>query len=78
MLKAVVMLLTLSNALFLAWSQGTLANMGLGGWATPGSTQEPERLLRQIQPERLRMETENLVAPEAPTPVPSQAASPTP
>ena len=78
MLKAVVMLLVLANALFLAWSQGALANMGLGRWATPGSTQEPERLGRQIQPERLRLETEALVAPGAPTPVSSQAASPAP
>ena len=78
MLKTVIMLLVLANALFLAWSQGALANMGLGRWATPGTTQEPERLDRQIQPERLRLETEALVAPSAPTTVSTQVVSPAP
>lgn len=51
MLRHLVLLLVLANAIYLAWCQGWLAN--LGPWAAPPSPSEPHRLQQQLQPERL-------------------------
>lgn len=51
MLRRGVLLLLLLNGLFLAWSQGWLAD--LGPWAAPMSDREPQRLQQQLLPERV-------------------------
>ncbi|MFT3664057.1 hypothetical protein [Piscinibacter sp.] len=50
MLRTVVLLLALANALFFAWTQGWLA--GAGG-LRPHPEREPERLARQVHPEHI-------------------------
>ena len=52
MLKAVVIALVLANAAFFAWTQGWLDNVV--GVRSIGD-REPERLLRQIRPETIRI-----------------------
>lgn len=70
MLRIAVLLLVLANGLFYAWSQGLLAGVGLA----PAPRGEPQRLQRQIQPERLRLlNAEELQRLEPPAP-PSSAA----
>ncbi len=51
MLRRGVLLLLLLNGLFLAWSQGWLAE--LGPWAAPMPDREPQRLQQQLLPERV-------------------------
>ncbi|CAM5786150.1 SPOR domain-containing protein [Rhizobacter fulvus] len=51
MLRVIVGLLLLANLLFFGWSQGWLEAVG---WR-PGSEREPERLLRQVRPEIIRV-----------------------
>ncbi len=51
-LRAFVVLLVLANLGFFAWTQGWLAAVvGLG----PRAEREPERLARQVQPQRVRI-----------------------
>ena len=56
MLRLVVLLLVLANTAYFAWSQGLLAPIGLA----PGVQNEPQRLNTQIQPEAIRLLTNNL------------------
>ena len=56
MLRLVVLLLVLANTAYFAWSQGLLAPIGLA----PGVQNEPQRLGTQIQPEAIRLMTNNL------------------
>ena len=56
MLRLVVLLLLLANTAYFAWSQGLLAPIGLA----PGVQTEPQRLGTQIQPETMRLLTNNL------------------
>jgi len=56
MLRLVVLLLVLANTAYFAWSQGLLAPIGLA----PGVQNEPQRLGTQIQPEAIRLLTNNL------------------
>ena len=56
MLRLVVLLLVLANTAYFAWSQGLLAPIGLA----PGVQTEPQRLGTQIQPEAIRLLTNNL------------------
>jgi hypothetical protein len=51
MLRVLVLLLTLANAGYWAWSQGLLASYG---WA-PASASEPQRLQQQLRPEALQL-----------------------
>lgn len=51
MLRFVVGLLLIANALYFVWSQGHLAPLGLA----PVDPSEPERLQAQIRPESLRL-----------------------
>lgn len=60
MLKLLILLLLLANGAYFAWSQGALVTLGLA----PTHQAEPERLLQQVQPERLLL-----------TPAPVAAAS---
>lgn len=72
MLRALVLLLTLANAGYWAWSQGLLAAYG---WA-PAATSEPQRLQQQIRPEALQLLDSSDAAPAG---APRSAASePTP
>ncbi len=74
MLRALVAVLILANLGFLAWSQGWLDALALGD-SGAASQREPERLKRQIHPERLIL----VPAPGAPavdeTNAPDGAAS---
>ena len=58
MLRLAVLLLVLANTAYFAWSQGLLAPIGLA----PGVQTEPQRLGTQIQPEAMRLLTNNLAA----------------
>jgi len=51
-----VLLLVLANTAYFAWSQGLLAPIGLA----PNEQTEPQRLGTQIQPEAIRLLTNNL------------------
>lgn len=51
MLRTLAILLLLANLAFFAWTQGSLAGLGLA----PDDEREPERLAAQIQPETLRL-----------------------
>lgn len=69
MLRTVVILLLLANLGYFAWTQGSLAGLGLA----PDDERESERLSTQIQPETLRLikaeraDSKGLTAaPEAP------------
>ena len=62
MLRAGVALLLLANAIFFAWSQGWLD--GLTGFHARGD-REPERLLRQVHPEAVKVLTPRAVAAAA-------------
>jgi hypothetical protein len=72
MLRALVLLLTLANVGYWAWSQGLLASYG---WA-PAATSEPQRLQQQLRPEALQLLDSGVAAPaDAPE---SAASEPTP
>jgi hypothetical protein len=72
MLRALVLLLTLANVGYWAWSQGLLASYG---WA-PASASEPQRLQQQLRPEALQLLDSDVAAPaEAPR---SAASGPAP
>ncbi len=51
MLRLLVVLLLLANALYFAWSQGHLASYGFA----PVVQAEPQRLAQQIKPEQMRV-----------------------
>ena len=51
MLRLVVLLLVLANALYFAWSHGHLASVGFA----PLAQTEPQRLAQQIKPEKMRV-----------------------
>lgn len=65
MLRILVALLMLLNLGYWAWSQGFLTDWGM--WARPQSQQEPQRLERQVRPERIRLLAAD--APEIKAPV---------
>ena len=69
MLRALVIALLLANAAFFAWTQGWLDNV-VGVRAI--GDREPERLLRQIRPETIRI----LPASAVPVPVAEAVAPP--
>jgi hypothetical protein len=78
MLRALVLLLTLANVGYWAWSQGLLASYG---WA-PASASEPQRLQQQLRPEALQLLDNGAAPAEAPRsaasePGPAPALSPT-
>ena len=51
-LRVAVLLLLLGNLVYYLWTEGLLRNAGLG----PAVQTEPQRLLRQIRPEALRLQ----------------------
>jgi len=51
MLRFVVLVLALANAVYFAWSQGLLASWGIA----PTQQSEPQRLQQQIKPQALRV-----------------------
>ncbi|MEY4266232.1 MAG: hypothetical protein RIS90_767 [Pseudomonadota bacterium] len=51
-LRVAVLLLLLGNLVYFVWSEGLLRGAGLG----PAVQNEPQRLLRQIRPEALRLQ----------------------
>ncbi|MES2243092.1 MAG: SPOR domain-containing protein [Pseudomonadota bacterium] len=53
MLRLLVLLLALANVAYFAWSQGTLAPLGMA----PSVQTEPQRLATQIRPEAIRLLT---------------------
>ncbi|MEW6695603.1 MAG: SPOR domain-containing protein [Pseudomonadota bacterium] len=63
MLRGLVIVLLLANALLWAWRQGWLGDAGLG--AVP-SGREPERLAQQVEPHRLRLLNPPGAAPAPP------------
>lgn len=67
MLRGLVALLLLANAAFFAWSQGWLAPMLPGPHA---GEHEPERLARQVRPERI-----TVLSPKAAAQAAQQAAA---
>jgi hypothetical protein len=52
MLRAVVLVLVLANAVFFAWSSGWFD--GIAGLSSRGE-REPERLQRQVRPDAVRV-----------------------
>lgn len=68
MLRALLVLLLVANALFFAWSRGAFD--GVSG-TTRNSEREPERLARQVNPDRVRL----LNAPAASAAIAAAAAS---
>lgn len=71
MLRWTVALLLLANGLYFAWMQGLLAMLG---WPAPAVPQEPQRLERQIAPERVRL----LNGPRGAEPLLEAAPAPAP
>lgn len=73
MLRVVAVLLVLANLAYFAWTQGSLAGIGLA----PAQQTEPERLKGQIQPATLRLlngpRGETAPAAEATVPVAAEA-----
>ncbi len=67
MLRLVIWLLLVANALYFAWTQGYLGSLGLA----PTEQAEPQRLQGQIKPESLRLLND-------PRPAPPPLSSPTP
>lgn len=70
MLRLVIWLLLLANAVYFAWTQGHLSTLGLA----PTEQAEPQRLQTQVRPESLRL----LNGPRAETPVQASAPPLTP
>jgi hypothetical protein len=64
-LRVAVLLLLLGNLVYFVWSEGLLRGAGLG----PAVQNEPQRLLRQIRPEALRLQpdaAETVASPMVP------------
>lgn len=78
MLRLVIWMLVLANALYFAWTQGYLGSLGLA----PAEQAEPERLQGQIKPESLRLlngpKSEASPAPRPSPPPPAAEPVPTP
>lgn len=76
-MKLAFLLLALANLAFFAWQQGVFGDL-------PESGREPERVNRQVEPERIRVLTQPEVqalrvkAKEVPRETPSQAQPPAP
>lgn len=76
MLRILVIALLVANLAYFAWSQGSLAGLGLA----PAQQHEPERLKAQIEPQSLRMlngareEKADAAKPLAEAPAPVAAA----
>jgi hypothetical protein len=70
MLRAVAILLLLANLGYFAWTQGSLAGLGLA----PNDERETERLSTQIQPDTLRLIPAERADSKGPTPSPVAAA----
>lgn len=76
MLRLIVLLLILANGIYFAWSQGLFR-----AWEfAPAQHTEPQRVAQQLRPENLRIlkageargaETNAMVSPAAPVPVPA-------
>jgi len=67
-LRVAVLLLLLGNLVYFVWSEGMLRPAGLG----PELQNEPQRLLRQIRPEALKLQkgaAEAALAPLEPAPI---------
>ena len=64
MLRLLVLLLMLANAVYFAWARGSLAAYGFA----PVSQSEPQRLTQQIKPEAMRLVTPGGNAPAASAP----------
>lgn len=73
MLRLLVLVLLLANALYFAWTQGLLASYGLA----PASQAEPQRLAQQLRPEAMQL-MEAGDAPPADTVTTGAAALPAP
>lgn len=58
MLRLLVLLLVLANAAYWAWSNGMLAELGLN----PSTQTEPQRMATQINPEAIRLLTQEEAA----------------
>lgn len=71
MLRALVLILLLCNAGFWAWRHGWLQPVHSVIGARPEGEREPERLARQVHPERLQL----ALAPDGPAPLAAGAAS---
>jgi hypothetical protein len=76
MLRVTAILLLLANLVYFAWTQGSLAGLGLA----PGEAREPERLQAQVQPDTLRLLNgpRKPVDPDARAPGADAAAMPEP
>lgn len=74
MLRLTALLLVLANLGYFAWSQGHLRALGWG----PAEQREPERLERQVAPDKLRVEPVVEAPKPAPAPVPTPTPTPTP
>ena len=72
MLRLLVLLLVLANAVYFAWTHGTLAAYGFA----PVSQSEPQRMLQQIKPEAMKiLAPASKASPKDATP-PADAAVP--
>ena len=79
MLRLTALLLVLANLGYFAWSQGHLRALGWG----PDEQREPERLERQMSPEKLKVERvaeapRTAEPPAAPAPAAPEPAAPAP
>jgi hypothetical protein len=75
MLRWVLLVLVLANAVFFSWSQGFWAAQG---WA-PARMNEPERLQHELQAQAIRLlnSTKEPAEPLTPNPTPTDAVTPT-
>ena len=63
MLRTLVLLLVLANAVYFAWSNELLRPYGIG----PEQQSEPKRMRQQMHPERIRLiRPEQAAQPQAP------------
>jgi hypothetical protein len=65
MLRVLLLLLVFANAVYFSWSEGWMVDYG---WV-PQSQREPGRLARQLQPEAIRIISEQEAAKKPPPPV---------
>lgn len=78
MLRALVLALVLANAAYWAYAQGHWAALGWSPEHAERRQREPERLERQIQPERMRLVVlEKAQEPDQAPPTPPPPAAPT-
>ncbi len=74
MLRTLLIVLLLANALFFGWARGWLGS----AWPPPGDSQrEPERMAAQVRPERfVLLGPDAARAPAQPRPAPAPVAAP--